>query len=198
MSGWFLRCGQALPALLALGGFLVSTGALAADTGEDVNGAFLIGLFNQACVPNRGNVDKIKEFAFTHHFLPITNPEALAVFAGPGEYGKAWQVPSPTHQHFALSIRGTTEACAVWAQTADAAVVSGAFVKEIEAIAKPGLEVKKQSEETAETQFGKATTISYLVWASDSKKGFDFTLTTTERAGGDFQASIQMAKVKLE
>jgi hypothetical protein len=198
VRGWGLRTGRALAAIAALCGLCLSGVALAAGSGDDVNGAFLIGLFNQACVPYRGNTDKISEFAFEHHFLPITNPAALDVFVGPGEHGKAWQVPSPTHQHFALSIRGTTEACVVWAQTADAAFVESAFVKEIESIAKPGIEVKKRGEETADTPVGKAKSISYLVWPSDSKKGIEFTLTTSERAGGPFQASIQMAKIVIE
>jgi len=166
--------------------------------GEDTNGAFLIGLFNQACLPNRGNAEKVHAFAEGHQFAPIHNPAALDVFVGPGDKGMAWQVPSPTHQHFALSIRGTTEACVVWAQTADAAFVEAAFVKEVEAIAKPGIEIRKNPEETADTPVGKAKTITYLVLTADTKKGFAFSLTTAERAGGPFQASIQIAKVAAE
>ena len=121
-------------AVSALCGFLsfAAAPARAEDPTADTNGAFLIGLFNQACVPNRGNPDKIHAWAFDHHLVPITNPQALEIFVGPGEHGIAWQVPSETHQHFALSIRGTTEACVVWAQTANPVFVETAFIKEVE------------------------------------------------------------------
>ena len=193
----------AVKAIALAGAFAFAAPAAKADDAaaaatDDTNGAFLIGLFNQACVPNRGNTDKIHAFAFEHHFTPIANPAALEIFVGPGDKGMAWQVPSPTHQHFALSIRGTTEACVVWAQTADPAFVEAAFVKEVEAIAKPGIEIKKNPDESTDTPVGLAKTVSYLIWASDTKKGFAFTLTTAERSGGPFQASIQIAKVAIE
>jgi hypothetical protein len=187
-------------AVSALCGFLsfAAAPARAEDPTADTNGAFLIGLFNQACVPNRGNPDKIHAWAFDHHLVPITNPQALEIFVGPGEHGIAWQVPSETHQHFALSIRGTTEACVVWAQTANPVFVETAFIKEVESTAGNGTEVKKNGEETADTPVGLAKTISYLVWDTATKKGFEFTMTTAEHAGGPFQASIQIAKVTVE
>ena len=61
-----------------------------------------------------------------------------------------------------------------------------------------GTEVKKNGEETADTPVGLAKTISYLVWDTATKKGFGFTMTTAEHAGGPFQASIQIAKVTVE
>src|SRR5271154_4995121 len=67
-------------------------------------------LFTNVCLDNFGNLDKIDEWANEQNLPPITNPQALAVFAGrpnmdgtmrsfagggvPGS-GKAWAVHDP-------------------------------------------------------------------------------------------------------
>jgi hypothetical protein len=56
----------------------------------------------------------------------MTNPAALEVFVGKGGKGAAWEVPAKLG-NFALSIRGTTEACAVWARGADPEAVQSLF-----------------------------------------------------------------------
>lgn len=166
----------------------------------DPNAVFLIQLFNNVCVPNMGRSDAVRAWASKQHLPPITRPYALNAFVGPSnqERGAAWDVPSPTDKHFALSIRSVTQACAVYAQQADQATIEKMFITELNGVARPGLEVKKLGEEKRKTQLGLAKMITYLVTTSEPVgKGFEFILTTSEHPGAAFQASIQLAGVLL-
>src|SRR5262249_39406060 len=64
----------------------------------------------------------------------------LNVFVGAGRNGAAWTVPSSVGS-FALSIRGSTEACAVWAKAAGPGDVEALFRKIVEGAAGPGVDV---------------------------------------------------------
>jgi hypothetical protein len=76
------------------------------------NANFALRLFIDACVPNMGQPDKTRAWAAERHLQEVSAPAALEVFVGAGTKGSAWAVPSSLGS-FALSIRGTTEACAV-------------------------------------------------------------------------------------
>jgi hypothetical protein len=106
--------------------FLAFAVALPAAAEDDAATTFLVKLFNNACVPNMGRADQIRKWAEDRHLAAIDNPTALRVFVGAGGKGAAWALPSPAGS-FALSIRGTTEACAVWARNADLAAVEKDF-----------------------------------------------------------------------
>jgi hypothetical protein len=162
---------------------------------EDSNGSLLMRLFENICIPNMGRPEKVRAFAEAQKLSEITNPQFLAVFVGVGTKGAAWQVPSPTPQKFALSIRGTSEGCAVWAEQADPNYVESAFIKLVEGTAQPGIKVEKDKEFTNQTKFGLGKAIMYHMFSPDSGKGMEFTLITGEKPGGFFQASIQVAPV---
>ena len=82
-----------------------------------------------------GHLTTVWDWADDQKLLPITNPKALAVFAGkpnrdgkmlsfaggavPGS-GKAWAVDDPAGR-FVLATRLDPESCVVWAQKADPA-----------------------------------------------------------------------------
>ncbi len=88
--------------------------AVAADPSANV----LTRLFIDVCVPNIGKPDQVRQWAEQHHLEPVRSPEALKLFVGPGDKGAAWAVPA-AEGSFALSLRGTTRACAIWARTAN-------------------------------------------------------------------------------
>lgn len=180
-----LRFGWSVSVSLAtaLAFLLVPVGAHA----DDVGASFLVRLFNQACVPNLGKPDAVREWAAAHHLTPVASPLALNVFVGPGGKGEAWFVNAPNAQGFALSIRGSTQACAVWARAADPQAVEAAFVKEVEGSARPGLEVKRDNDRTVPSPVGPAKTMSYHVVNSVSHAGFEFTLIVAERLADPFK-----------
>jgi hypothetical protein len=115
-------------------------------------------------------------------------PAALRVQAA------AWSVPGPGPQWFALSLRGAIGACAVWAQQADPRQVSSEFLKGVAQPANPDVTVRKVAEKTSTTKFGVLTMMIYLI-AGKAPGGFLFTVLTSERPGGAFQASLQVAPV---
>ena len=81
--------------------------------------SFLVQLFMNVCIPNIGQPEKIRAWANEKHLQEVTSPAALDVFVGPEDKGgDAWAVPS-AFGSFALSIRGTSQACAVWARAAN-------------------------------------------------------------------------------
>jgi hypothetical protein len=92
------------------------------------------------CVPNLGQPLKVREWARERSLGEIQNPTALGVFVGPGDKGIAWAIPT-AEGNFALSIRGTTQACAVWARSASPKEVLIWFNELIEGVRRPGIEV---------------------------------------------------------
>jgi hypothetical protein len=159
---------------------VLSSHAIAADPAANI----VTRIFMDACIPNMGKPEQIRAWAASKHLPPITADAALALFVGPGTHGDAWAVPSDAG-NFALSIRGTTEGCAVWARTADPGEVETLYKKVIEGIKRPGIDI---------TPAGKARSLVYLVKAQGTPVGFVFTMLTAEHPGNAFQASLQVAE----
>lgn len=164
---------------------------------EDPNAAFVTKLFLEACVPNMGQSNKVRDWANEHHLTPILNPIALQVFVGKGDGGDAWGAANGDGQ-FVLSIRGETKACAVWARTASPNEVLNYFTKVIEGVRRPGVEVKLVTDEKAPTPFGTAHTLAYQVGGGLSASAFVFLLQTIEQPGGAFQVSMKVALGKKD
>jgi len=181
------------------GAFLASFFALVplSAAADDPKANTVLHLFLDACIPNMGQPDKIRAWAEGQHLQEISAPTALGLFVGAGTKGAAWAVPSPLGS-FALSIRGTTEACAVWARAADPDDVAAGFKRLMEGISRPGLDVGIDSDTTAPTPAGQVHSIVYHVWPSSGKSGYAFTLLTAEHPGGAFQASIQVASASRQ
>jgi hypothetical protein len=106
----------------------------------------------------------------------------------------AWSVPGPGPHGFVLSLRGAIGACGVWAQQADPQQVLSEFLKGAADPANPDVTVRKVAEKTSTTPFGILTMMIYLI-AGKAPGGFLFTVLTSERPGGAFQASLQVAPV---
>jgi hypothetical protein len=157
---------------------------------------FLVRLFAEVCVPNMGQPGKVRDWANQKRLPSVTNPTALTVFVGKGDKGEAWFLPSKIG-NFALSIRGTTEACAVWASEANPAESDTLFRKIIDGVKRPGLEVTVLDEKKISTPTGEARSLVYGVRPA-GQGGFAFTLLTSEKAGGPFQVSMQVARATFK
>jgi hypothetical protein len=161
----------------------------------DPAASFVVKLFIDACVPNIGQPANVRAWAEKHSLPTITNPAALRIFVGEGNKGTAWGLPADSGS-FALSIRGTTEACAVWARTADPSEVQESFKKIIEGVKRPGVEVKVEGDTHSPTPVGDVHTLLYSVAGPSGPNGLLFTMQTADRPGGPFQASLQVAVAK--
>jgi hypothetical protein len=161
----------------------------AADPAAD----FLTKLFIDVCIPNLGQPTMVREWAEQHHLGQIQSPAPLAVFVGQGGKGAAWAIPA-AEGSFALSIRGMTQGCAVWARTANPGEVMTNFKKIIEGVKRPGIDVTVDKDTVSPSPVGEARALVYNVIARGAPTGFEFTMLTAERPGGAFQASIQAAK----
>ena len=177
-----------LVATLALG----SEAAFAADPAA----GFVVGLFAKACIPNMGQPSKVEAWADNWHLHEITDPAPLRVFVGDGSEGKAWAVPAQ-YGSFALSIRGTTHACAVWARAAAPDEVEADFKRIIEGSKRPGLNVTVIADRSSSSPAGRVHELVYQLSAAGAPTGFLLTMVTAERPGGAFQASLQVAAAKL-
>jgi hypothetical protein len=172
-------CGLAF----CLGVALLASPAQAADEKAD----FVVKLFTSVCVPNMGNPAGVRAWAAEKNLTQIAAPAAFDIFVGPGGKGAAWAVPT-TIGNFALSIRGTTQACAVWARTADPKDVENLFKQLIEGTKRPGLEIRTDKD----TVEGNARVLVYNLHAPPAPAGFEFTMLTAQ-PGAPFQASLQVA-----
>jgi hypothetical protein len=172
-----------------LAGLLTATLPAAADPAAD----FLAKLFITVCVPNLGQPMKVRDWAEQRRLQQIQDPVALGIFVGPGDQGAAWAIPA-AEGSFVLSIRGTTQACAVWARAADPSEVIKSFRTIIDGVRRPGIEVTVDQDIVSATPIGEAHSLVYNVTAPNAPTSFEFTLLTAERPGGAFQASMQAAK----
>src|SRR5262249_9566055 len=119
----------------------------------DDRAAFLVKLFTAVCVPNMGNPDGVRAWATEKNLAQIQAPEPLAIFVGQGSKGAAWALPT-RYGNFALSIRGTTEACAVWAQAADPTEVEAAFKTIVEGVKRPAIKIRIDKDTSAASPVG--------------------------------------------
>jgi hypothetical protein len=178
---------------------LILTGLLVVGTttiavADDASAAFVTQLFVNVCVPNVGQAENVRAWALEKKLAEFTALPALEVFVGAGDGGTAWAVPT-SFGSFALSIRGKTHACAVWARAADPVQVEGNFRKILEGVARPGLVVKVVQDANAPGPTGLIHTLVYGVSSAGNEgRGNLYTLQTTEKAGGAFQATLQAAK----
>ena len=159
---------------------------------DDAAANFATRLFIEACVPNMGQPDRIRAWAAQKQLPQISSPAALSVLVGAGPKGSAWYVPSALGR-FALSIRGLTEACAVYAQQAGPAEIEALFRKLIEAVRRPGIEVSVVDDKETATAAGKTRVLAYQIRPPNGAKGFVFLLIAAQNPNGAFQASMQVA-----
>jgi hypothetical protein len=166
-------------------------------------------IFTDVCMDKFGEPDEIESWATSQNLLPITNPQALSVFAGkpnkdgkmisvagggvPGS-GKAWAVPDAAGR-FVLATRLDPESCVVWAQKADSAAVETAFAKLIELASRPGADVKLAEDKTVDIPNGQVHIRVYRVWSGSPMNSFAMVLAAVNRSGGPFQAMLETQRL---
>jgi hypothetical protein len=179
---------------------VAATGATAAASQplvSDPAANFVTKLFIEVCVPNMGQPGKVREWANQKHLPLISSADALREFVGEGSKGGAWFVPSQSG-NFALSIRGTTEACAVWALQANPSQVETLFQKTIDGVRRPGLEIAVVQDKRVPTSFGETHALVYSIRPTNTSNGFVFSLLTSEKPNGAFQVSMQISRASLK
>ncbi len=159
--------------------------------------SFLVKLFMDVCIPNMGHPEKVRAWADQQHLQAVTSPTALGLFVGPGSGGIAWAVPSPIG-NFALSIRGRTEGCAVWARTANPLDVEMAFKRILEGVKRPGLEVRTDKDSVDPSPAGQVRSIVYNVRPVAAPTGYEFIMIAAENPGAAFQASMQVHPARAD
>jgi hypothetical protein len=175
----------------------------------DEAAANFVKLFSDLCMAKFGHLDMIEDWAEDQNLPPITNPQALAVFAGrpnrdgkmisfagggvPGS-GKAWAVHDPAGR-FVLATRLDPESCVLWAQKADPDEVDAAYAKMVAQAATPGAEVKLAEDRTANIPDGTVHIRVYRVWAGSALNSFALVMATVSRSGGPFQAMLETERL---
>lgn len=161
----------------------------------DPNANALVRHFGAACVGRVGSPDQVREWAAKSSLPPITNPEMLRSFVGDGGKGAAWELPSPTDKHFALAIRGASEACAVYAEAADPQEVERLFRKLIEGVKRPGLVVLTERDEAVPTKTGSGREITFFITNEEGKRGHIYSLIAADRTGALFGGAPLQAQI---
>ena len=148
----------------------------------DEAAANFVKLFSDVCLAKFGHLSTVEDWAEEQNLPPITNPQALAVFAGkpnrdgktisfagggvPGS-GKAWAVHDPAGR-FVLATRLDPESCVVWAQKADPGEVDAAYAKMVAQAVAPGTEVKLAEDTNANIPDGTVHIRVYRVWSGSA------------------------------
>jgi hypothetical protein len=181
--------------LIAIMGFIVAAPACAAAA--DVRADFVTKLFTSVCIPHMSDPDGVRAWAAERHLTPIEAGPARDAFAGPGKDGAAWMMTTAWGR-FALSIRGDTQACAVWARVADPAEVETSFKGLVNGVKQPKIEVHVDKDTLAPTPWGQSHTLVYTLVTPGAASGFEFTMVTMERPGGAFQAAMLVTHVAVD
>jgi hypothetical protein len=166
-------------------------------------------LFSDVCVAKFGRLTTVWDWADEQNLPPITNPQALAVFAGrpnrdgkmssfagggvPGS-GKAWAVHDPAGR-FVLATRLDPESCVVWAQKADPGEVDAAYAKMVTQAVAPGVEVKLADDRTVNIPDGSVHIRVYRVWSGSALNSYALAVATVSRPGGPFQAMLETQRL---
>jgi hypothetical protein len=166
-------------------------------------------LFTDVCLARFGHLDKIEDWAADQKLPRITNPQALAIFAGkpnrdgkmvsvagggvPGS-SKAWAVSDPAGR-FVVATRLDPESCIAWAQEADSAEVEAAFANMVETASTPGADVKLVEDKHADIPNGQVHIRVYRVWAGSPMNSFALVMASVSRSGGPFQAMLETQRV---
>lgn len=171
--------------------------------------ANFVKLFSDVCMAKFGHLDTVQDWAESQNLPPITNPQALAVFAGkpnrdgkmisfagggvPGS-GRAWAVHDPAGR-FVLATRLDPESCVVWAQEADPVEVEAAYAKLAAKAVAPGVEVKLADDRTVNIPDGSVHIRVYRVWSGSALDSFALAMATVSRSGGPFQAMLETQRL---
>jgi hypothetical protein len=174
---------------------------------EDAAATSFTKIFTDVCLGKFGHLDMVEEWAATKELPPITNPQALAVFAGrpnmdgtmrsfagggvPGS-GKAWAVHDNTGR-FVVATRLDPESCTVWAQKADPADVEAAFAKMVATASTPGTDVQLVQDRKAGIPDGQVHIRVYRVWAGSNSVAL--VMAAVSRSGGPFQAMLETQRI---
>jgi hypothetical protein len=175
----------------------------------DEAAANFVKLFSDVCIAKFGHLTDVWDWADNQNLAPITNPQALAVFAGkpnrdgkmvsvagggvPGS-GQAWAVHDPAGR-FVLATRLDPESCVVWAQKADPGEVDAAYAKMVAQAGTPGVEVKLSDDRTVDIPDGKVHIRVYRVWSGSALNSYALVVATVSRAGGPFQAMLETQRL---
>jgi hypothetical protein len=175
----------------------------------DEAAANFVKLFSDVCIAKFGHLTDVWDWADNQNLAPITNPQALAVFAGkpnrdgkmvsvagggvPGS-GQAWAVHDPAGR-FVLATRLDPESCVVWAQKADPGEVDAAYAKMVAQAVTPGVEVKLSDDRTVDIPDGKVHIRVYRVWSGSALNSYALVVATVSRAGGPFQAMLETQRL---
>ena len=193
--------------------FAFAAAAVLAMVGQparaDEAAANFVKLFSDVCLGKFGHLDKVEDWAGEKNLPPITNPQALAVFAGkpnrdgkmisvagggvPGS-GKAWAVPDPAGR-FVVATRLDPESCVAWAQKADPGEVDAAYAKMVAQAVAPGIEVKLADDKTVDVPDGAVHIRVYRVWSGSALNSFALVVATVSRSGGPFQAMLETQRL---
>ena len=175
----------------------------------DEAAANFVKLFSDVCIAKVGHLTTVWDWSDSQNLSPITNPQALAVFAGrpnldgkmisfagggvPGS-GKAWAVPDPAGR-FVLATRLDPESCVAWAQKADPSEVDAAYAKLVAQAAGPGIEVKLADDRTVNIPDGSVHIRVYHVWSGSPLNSYALVAATVSRSGGPFQAMLETQRL---
>jgi hypothetical protein len=166
-------------------------------------------LFGNVCLGKFGHLTTVWDWAEEQNLPPVTNPQALAVFAGrpnrdgkmvsvpgggvPGS-GRAWVVLDPVGR-FVLATRLDPESCVVWAQRADPSEVDAAYTKMVAQAVAPGVEVKLADDKTVNIPDGAVHIRVYRVWSGSALNSYALVVATVSRVGGPFQAMLETQRL---
>jgi hypothetical protein len=166
-------------------------------------------LFSDVCLAKFGHLDMVEDWAQDENLPPISNPQALAVFAGkpnrdgkmisvagggvPGS-GRAWAVHDPAGR-FVVATRLDPESCITWAQRADPGEVDAAYTKMVAQAAAPGVEVKLADDRTVNIPDGTVRIRVYRVWSGSALDSYALAVATVSRSGGPFQAMLETQRL---
>jgi hypothetical protein len=189
---------------------VVATLAFAGNSAfADDGAAGFAKLFTNVCLDKFGHLDKVEDWARDQNLSRITNPQALAMFAGrpnmdgtmrsfagggvPGS-GKAWAV-GEAGGRFVVATRLDPESCIAWAQRADPADVEAAFAKMVEAASTPGSDVKLAEDRNADIPNGQVHIRVYRIWSGSPMNSLALVMASVSRSGGPFQAMLETQRV---
>ena len=166
---------------------VLATPVLAADRAQSAKELFQ--LFSDACIANRAAPDDVKAWADDHHLEAVQSSGALQTFAG-GDDGAVWEARMPSSA-FALALRASGGACAVYGDKLDPAVVENLVRGFADELQGAGRQIVVVKDDKSPADHGAQRSLVYLADGPSGK--LTLAMIVNEKPGGAYQATIQLS-----
>lgn len=188
-TGGAFACLHLVLAMIAISG----SPSAYAQTGSPAELASIaVQLYMDTCVQFQGSNADVSSHAARSGYARASEDFSRAALKG--KAGEVWNAANAAGE-FVIVLTGEAH-CSVWARTADARTVNGAFEKLVKGASRRDVEVVRTVDRTIDGAGGQYRQLGYLVRRAGAPYGWLMLATTSASENAEVQARLTMSPAK--